>query len=736
MHEKENVPTVIRFGPFTLDGRSGELRNGPTRLKVPDQSIAVLQALLERPGELVTREALRDRLWGSETFVDYEAGLNAAVRRLREALHDSADTPRYVETLPRRGYRFIAPVDGTSAAAPPAAAGSVGVEAPASARSETARAGRVRSGHVVLATLALAVIGAAFWGGARRNDAAPAAARSVPITSFPGLELDPAISPAGNFVAFAWEGEGGDNFDIYVRSIDGKSLLQLTKDAAADHAPTWSPDGQQIAFVRVLGGNADPRVGEREIIVLPALGGPEQRLFEAGPECGGWRHGVWACGLSWTPDGKHLVFGALSAADRTSAVYLYSLKDGKKRQLTRPTANLSDIHPVVSPDGRYLAFVRLNHGARGGNVFLQKLEQLQVVGEPTQLTFDRAVNAFDWTQDSRSVIHDAGPVEPGLWRIAVAGGATELVLPNIRAFRPSVARSGAGVVYQNMLIDSNIWELPTPSSPNREPSGDATFRVIASTSGDSDMQFSPDGTRIVFCSHRSGHSELWVSNRDGSRVTQLTHFEGGGRVGSPSWSADGKRIAFDAILTGTGSWNLHIVAADGGPVEPLTSDAFNNTRPSWSLDKHWIYFASDRTGDWQIWKMPSSGGKPEQITWGGGRDPVVSWDGRRVYYAKSPPIQGIWAVPAEGGQEVQIVGRGRSLNFDVAENGIFMMDPSAKPQATVEMFSFASLKIVQVARLPAGLRLGYFAVSRDGRSMLYTRADSWTSDIEMLPGVR
>ena len=162
MHEKENGPPAIRFGPFTLDGRSGELRNGPTRLKVPDQSIAVLQALLERPGELVTRDALRDRLWGPDTFVDFEAGLNAAVRRLREALNDSADVPRYVETLPRRGYRFIAPVDGTSAAAPTAAAASasaealetadksVGAEAPASARSETARAGRVRLGHVVL----------------------------------------------------------------------------------------------------------------------------------------------------------------------------------------------------------------------------------------------------------------------------------------------------------------------------------------------------------------------------------------------------------------------------------------------------------------------------------------------------------------------------------------------------------------------------------------------------------
>ena len=111
MHEQRNVPSVIRFGPFTFDGRSIELRNGPTRLRTPDQSLAILQALLEHPGEVVTREALRDRLWGPDTFVDFEAGLNAAVRRLREALNDSADTPRYVETLPRRGYRFIAPVE-------------------------------------------------------------------------------------------------------------------------------------------------------------------------------------------------------------------------------------------------------------------------------------------------------------------------------------------------------------------------------------------------------------------------------------------------------------------------------------------------------------------------------------------------------------------------------------------------------------------------------------------------
>ncbi len=119
----------VRFGAFTLDLCTDELWDGSTRLKVPDQSIQILEALLERPGELATREDLRDRLWPSGTYVDYEHGLNAAVRRLREALGDSADAPRYVETLPRRGYRFIADVeeepasDGASTALAPAPPG-------------------------------------------------------------------------------------------------------------------------------------------------------------------------------------------------------------------------------------------------------------------------------------------------------------------------------------------------------------------------------------------------------------------------------------------------------------------------------------------------------------------------------------------------------------------------------------------------------------------------------------
>src|SRR6185503_16551355 len=110
----------IRFGAFELDLRTGELRKAGIRVNLPEQPFQVLKALLDRPGDLVTREELRQRLWPAETFVDFEHGLNAAVRRLRDALGDSADAPRFVETLPRRGYRFIAPVTEPSVGIEPA----------------------------------------------------------------------------------------------------------------------------------------------------------------------------------------------------------------------------------------------------------------------------------------------------------------------------------------------------------------------------------------------------------------------------------------------------------------------------------------------------------------------------------------------------------------------------------------------------------------------------------------
>jgi DNA-binding winged helix-turn-helix (wHTH) protein len=231
MHDPAVPVSRIRFGPFELDPSTGELRKGPTRLKVPDQSIEILKALLENPGHLVTRENLRERLWPSNTFVDFEHGLNAAVRRLREAL--GADRPKFIETLPRRGYRFVGTIEGrsaiVSATSPPSVtretASTSGVPAVASPEQPTPRAlwaptTHAASRRLLLISLVVLASGVVLWLGIGRGgrrvatSSVSAPLRSVAITSFPGVEADPALSPDGNQVAFAWDAEAWGHFDI------------------------------------------------------------------------------------------------------------------------------------------------------------------------------------------------------------------------------------------------------------------------------------------------------------------------------------------------------------------------------------------------------------------------------------------------------------------------------------------------------------------------------------------
>jgi Tol biopolymer transport system component/DNA-binding winged helix-turn-helix (wHTH) protein len=743
MHDPTVPPRHVNFGPFELDVRSGELRKGSTRLKVPDQSIEILKALIEQPGELVTREQLHERLWPANTFVDFEHGLNAAIRRLREALGDSADTPKYIETLPRRGYRFIGSVEGvpTFGAVPHAP---VPIESPSAERRVEPPARtpvhirRLTAGHLALLVPIVLTVGIGLYFIRRGSDLPvydySAARKSTPVTSLPGSEVRPSLSPDGNMVAFAWDGDSGDNFDIYVKQLDvGARPVPLTADAAEDQAPAWSPDGHRIAFVRRHGNDA-------VAIIVPAFGGAENPLA-----------GITglASGLSWTPDGKSLVFVGRDVSTASFAVFAYSQETGERRQLTQPTPagipdtapGLLSVAPVISPDGRYLAYI----GSRW-NIVVQRLDDaLRPVGAPKPLTEDGRGFSLVWAHDSSSLVYDIGgqwgDVPKGLWRVPIAGGQPLPVFPNVRASMPSVASNGKLLVYQNTTTDKNIWRMPGPERHQEAESGTVPERFIASNEFDMSPQISPDGRRVVFVSTRSGYYELWMSNTDTpATAKRLTKFEGA-FVGSPRWSANGDFVAFDSLQpvdsNRSGSSNIWVVAADGTGVHPITNDSSDNARPSWSRDGRWIYFSSPRSGDLQIWKVLATGGTPVPVTKkGGAREAFESPDGKYLYYAKPAPLHGIWRVPVDGGDEVQVIDRGSPGWWAVIDGGIVLMNKLARPQAaTVEYFSFDTARITWTRQLPAGRRFDInpgFSVSRDGQWMLFVQLDNWGSDLHVL----
>jgi DNA-binding winged helix-turn-helix (wHTH) protein len=178
---------VVRFATFEVDLRSGEVRKGGVKLKLSGQPFQVLAILLERPGEVVTREELQKRLW-PDTFVDVDHNLNTAINKIREVLGDEAENPRFVETLPRRGYRFIGPTEGKAAR----------VEGIAKTRS---RFRVVGAGLAGVALLGVAVLLFYLRPGSR-PEVIPLV--PLPFTSYVGTETAPAISRDGSRIAFAW----------------------------------------------------------------------------------------------------------------------------------------------------------------------------------------------------------------------------------------------------------------------------------------------------------------------------------------------------------------------------------------------------------------------------------------------------------------------------------------------------------------------------------------------------
>ena len=398
----------FRFGAFVLDVRTGELRKGSTRLRVPDQSIEVLKALLERPGELVTRDELRQRLWADDTFVDFEQGLNGVVRRLRDALGDSAETPLFIETLPRRGYRFIGVLEPAEPAAWPAAPD------PPTAESRTRRVNVRPVTFLIIGLGVAAALGAfAVWS-QRQPDDGPAV-HAMPVTSYPGSEFDPSMSPDGRQVVFAWG--DGDNFDIYVKLIGRDEHLRLTTHPALERRPAWSPDGERIAFLR-----RKPDGRGSAIIVVPALGGPEQPITDTAMPPGS----AFTSGLSWTPDSRGLLFLDQLQGTSSLAVFVAWIDSRNRHQLTTPATDFSDASPIIAPDGGHLAFVRRFFGFTTGRVFVQRLEGMKLVGEPRALTFDDTAAGVDWTADSRRVVFGNSS---GLWQIRADGGEPRLYMP-------------------------------------------------------------------------------------------------------------------------------------------------------------------------------------------------------------------------------------------------------------------------------------------------------------------
>jgi len=328
---------------------------------------------------------------------------------------------------------------------------------------------------------------------------------------------------------------------------------------------------------------------------------------------------------------------------------------------------------------------------------------------------------------------------PSLWRVAADGSSRPQRLASLgQGIRsPAISRQGNRLAYAQRSLDSNIWRVKLPGPHDKSiplhPKG-APF--ITSTRLDANPQFSPDGKRIVFTSgrlSRIGSYEIWLCDSDGSNGVQLTSL--GAEAGTPRWSPDSERIAFDSNVEG--HWDVYVINVNGGKPRRLTHSEGNSDSPSWSHDGKWIYFVSNRDGRDQLWKIPAEGGKAIQVTRNGGSNGLESLDGKFVYYAKGRYGTSLWKIPVDGGDETQVL---ESLvqwgDFVVVDAGIYFIPTPAAGAASssINFLSFATGKIKSVAttdRPGGGL-----TVSIDGRWILYTQLDQSASELMLVENFR
>ncbi|MEP6919167.1 MAG: winged helix-turn-helix domain-containing protein, partial [Acidobacteriota bacterium] len=596
---------IITFDQFEFDRRTGELKSGGTRIRVPSQSIEVLCALLEGGGDVVTRDELRQRLWPADTFVDFEHGLNSAVRRLRDALGDSADKPKYIETLPRRGYRYIGarpadietPFESAPAPAltPPQASTENRRSALAGSANERPRQTRwlwltIGAGATALAVGAGALVVQSTLGQSGREAEWSAPVR---LTFDDGLQTEPSLSADGQSVAYT-AGFGG-NFDIWTRRIAGGNPVQVTAAPADDWQPDWSPDGESLVFRSERGGGG--------LFVVPATGGAEEKVADFGFR------------PLWAPDGKHIVFARSILAVASSSLCVTSLDGRTPRDLPLEVPGAFGWHA----DSRHILLLTSLAGP-----FIPQARTIDIQeGHWTNWTVHQAVaqrflatklwipggETIRWSHGG-DVIFFIGDVQGfrSLWRLDVDEKAHEItngpyrVTPSVEANNFSLSRDGSRLVFGASNRAARLWSylLDKTGRPRDGSQTAITPEAVHAVSPDLTL----DGDRLVFTLARPGsrlRRELVTRQLSTGREQTLRVLDDDrGAIWFPRWNRDGTRLSYTVVTRRSATiaeQQMLLFDPASNRETALTSPTSADTIElgnNWTPDDHFIVSSSSR----------------------------------------------------------------------------------------------------------------------------------------------
>lgn len=712
-------PRAYEFLSFRLDPRARTLARSGEPVTLTPKVFDTLLLLVQNSGQVVTKETALQTIW-PDTVVE-EANLSQNIFLLRKLLGEKESGQKIILTRTGVGYSFLPEVTEIADVPP-------GLKHPS--------APKRRWLVPTLATAVVLALGATAT--LSRKPSVPPSHKWA-VSTRPGVESFPAVSPDGSRLAFTWDG-GTPSAQpaLYLQDLPAHNAPLVTPKRLTDgstggaSSPAWSPDGQQIVLLKEGAQSA-------AVYLISSDGTGERKIRDLRPVALAYS----GSRVAFSPDGRSLAIVS-AASDLRPNLIRVALDTGVEESLVpAPGGDHSgDDNPVYSPDGLHLAFVRREF--RGSmDVFVAPTSAAgRLTGEPRRLTQQRLpIQGLAWAPDSQSVVFSAtrfGTV--ALWRSMIDGSPPEQVAGGDQGQFPTISRTGGVLSFAIHNESIGFWRLPL--SPAGLPAGQPS-QLLASTRRDEGPVFSRDGRMLSFFSDRTGSYEIWTSDATGNSPRALTSF-GGAFAGLTDWSPDGRTILLD-VVTPNSSQDIYAVPTAGGKAQPVITGPAREATPLFSRDGRWIYFSSTRSGMFQLWRTDIDGRHPTQLTKGGGLRPQEPGDGY-LYYANQADTPELRRIPLAGGEEETVLTNPRPRFFGhwaICGRRIYLI---GQPLGSTnggrlplelwlhDLSDRTSRKLTDLPGVP--LRTPSLAVSPDGSSLVYSRVDSASGDLYVINGFR